>query len=378
MSSEVADHFDILIVGGGVIGLSLAWELAQRDAEVCVVDRGSLGQEASWAGAGMLPPGAGRSHWHAASPLEQLEGLSQELHSQWHEKLLEATGIDNEYRSCGALQLAFKDQDADRLRSQAEHWRELGIDCQPVDAAIVADLEPALAASANRLAASYVLPEEAQIRNPRHLRALIKACTTQGVHLRPHTSVRDFGAEGDKILNATTDLGRITASHFCLASGSWSGQLARKLGCDLPVRPVRGQIALLRGEQGAVRRNVNVGPRYLVPRRDGRLLVGSTQEDVGFDKSTTKQGIRQLIEFAADLAKPTSDWSLESTWAGLRPATADGTPWIGRMAAYSNGWVAAGHFRAGLQLSPATAVVMRALMLNEQPPVRMASCPDVS
>ena len=371
--SKTAENFDVLIVGGGVIGLSIAWELAQHDAKVCVVDRGSLGKEASWAGAGMIPPGPPPSHWSQATAYEQLEGLSQSLQAQWHKKLLDLTGIDNEYRRCGSLQLALTDQKADILQAKAAHWQSLGIECLPADAALIADLEPALTGSAMQIRCGYVLPEEAQIRNPSHLQALVAACESEGVVLKANTPITSLATENNRILSAATTDTKIHADKFCLATGSWTGQLAKCLNIDLPVKPIRGQIALLKGPAGLLQSNINVGPRYLVSRRDGHLLIGSTQEDVGFEKGTTDQSIEALRRLASTLAPQTSSLPLQTSWSGLRPSTPDGLPLLGRLPEVKNGWIAAGHFRAGLQLSPATAVAMRATIFEQTSPANIDS-----
>lgn len=373
MMAAATEGFDVLIVGGGVIGLSLAWELAQHDARVCVVDQGSLANEASWAGAGMIPAGAAPSKWRLASAVEQLEGLSQSLQAEWHKKLLDQTGIDNEYRQCGAVQLAFTENEVESLRSNVARWQTLGINCDELDATTLFDLEPALTASAPQFTSAYVLPDEAQIRNPRHLRALVEACHSQGVDLRPNTEVTSFETRYARVARVMTEAGPLEAGQICLTTGCWSGKLARELGIELPVRPIRGQIALLEGPPGLLKRNICVGPRYLVPRRDGHVLIGSTQEDAGFEKATTEQALNELREFAAVVAPETADLPLKSSWSGLRPATPDNQPYLGRVPHLDNAWLATGHFRAGLQLSPATAVVMRAMMLEQQSPIDISS-----
>lgn len=367
--AKAIETYDALIVGGGVIGLSLAWELAKHEVKVCVVDRGELGKEASWAGAGMIPPGPDQAYWKVATPYEQLAGLSQRLQPKWHAHLLDTTGIDNEYRRCGALQLATTDEPAKELDEKAIRWRHLGIKHQQIDATALSDIEPALSDKSTSFTRAYHLPNEAQIRNPRHLRALITACQRSGVELRQGVEVLGFATADNQIISAQTNDGPVHAEKFCLTSGSWSGQVAAQLRIDLPVKPIRGQIVLLNGPSELVRRNINVGPRYLTPRRDGRILVGSTQEDVGFQKTNTEAEIAKLMSFAASLSTRVAELPMETSWAGLRPATLDGLPYLGPIPEFENGWLATGHFRAGLQLSPATAVTMRALMLGQPSPV---------
>jgi len=363
--------YDVLLVGGGAIGLSLAWELSQHGAKVGLVDQGPLGQEASWAGAGMIPAGPCREFWAKSSPIEQLASLSQTLHAEWHDRLAEQTGIDNGYQQSGALYLAEGEADAKSLQQQSEDWQRQGIACQPLDAGQLAKFEPALAERAHRFAAAFFVPQESQLRNPRHVQALIAACQQQGVDLRPGVAVHGFQSSDDRIVSAQTSGGTIEAEQFCLTAGCWTGQLAASLGLDLPIKPIRGQMVLLNGPAGLLGRHVNVGKRYLLPRPDGRLLVGSTMEDVGFLKQNTATATAGLLSFAASLLPSTAELPIETSWSGLRPATADGLPFMGRIPKRKNGWIAAGHFRAGLQLSPATAVVMRALILGETPEVEV-------
>ncbi len=371
---STANNYDILIVGGGVIGLSLAWELSQHGAKVCVVDRGQFGMEASWAGAGMIPPGPASLGLSGvtsteATPFEQLAGLSQQLHVEWHERLLELTGIDNEYCRDGAVHLALTEDEAKALDKKAARWQQLGIAYQTINATELADFEPALASQAAKFSRIYHLPGETSLRNPRHLRAVLTACQMAGVDLRAGVAVQNLESSGNRLTHAVTGEGPISADHFCLAAGSWSGQLVAGLGFELPVRPVRGQIVLLDGPAGLIRRTINVGPRYFVPRRDGRLLVGSTQDDAGFLKENTAAGVGELMRFSQTITPEIAELPIETCWSGLRPGTPDDLPYLGPMPGLENGWVATGHFRSGLQLSPATAVVMRSLILGQESPV---------
>jgi len=371
--SAASSTYDVLLVGGGVIGLSLAWELSQHGAKVCVVDQGPLGQEASWAGAGMIPAGPNRDFWSESTPLEQLAGLSQQLHPLWHQRLKELTGIDNGYLPAGALYIADNEADGNSLEQKATYWQQLGIEFERLDAAQLAEIEPALAEQASRFTAAYLVPQESQLRNPRHVQALVAACQLQGVELRPGIVVHGFESTDGKVVFAQTSEGPICAEQFCLTAGCWTGQLAGSLGLEVPIKPIRGQIVLLNGPAALLRRQVNVGKRYLVPRVEGRILVGSTMEDVGFLKQNTASAMAELMGFAALLLPATAELPIETSWAGLRPATADGLPIIGRIPDVKNAWIAAGHFRAGLQLSTATAVVMRQLILGEVAEVSIES-----
>lgn len=364
--SKTPETFDVLLVGGGVMGLSLAWELAQQCARVCVVDSGEMGREASWAAAGMLPPGPNKEYWPNCSAYEQLQGLSHELQPAWHQKLADLTHIDNGYLPTGALYICDGSAAATAaLEKNQREWERWGLEDHQLDTAAIADLEPAI----SRQTQAILLPGESQLRPPRHLLALLAACQRAGVILRPGCQLVGWQTQGEQIRAATTSTGTICADNYCLTSGCWTGPLAAGLGLELPIRPIRGQILLLNGPPNTLRRIVNAGPRYLTPRPDGRVLVGSTQEEVGFHKQNTVEGLADLMNFARQLCPTLADFTLEQSWSGLRPGTADELPYLGRLPRYDNAWIAAGHFRAGIQLSPATAVVMRSIILGQEPPV---------
>ncbi|HEV3024710.1 MAG TPA: glycine oxidase ThiO [Pirellulales bacterium] len=355
---------DILIVGGGVIGLSLAYELAGHGAHVRLVDRGPLGREASWAGAGILPPAASQPQ---RDPFAELCRLSGQLYPIWSARLREETGLDNGFRRCGGVYLATDSIQEAELREFSAEWRAQGIRAEPLDGDGLVEREPALAASRQRFRAAWWLPDEAQVRNPRHLKALSLACARRGVELSPGVAVEGFRVAAGRVVEVITSAGRLSAGQICIASGPWSKSLLSGLGVEVPLRPVRGQMVLLSSPRPVLRSVINAGKQYLVPRPDGRILIGSTEEDAGFDKRTTAQAIGELLELAVRLAPPLGDLSMETCWAGLRPASHDELPYIGRVPGCDNLFLASGHFRNGLRLSPVTAVAMSGLMLDTDP-----------
>lgn len=352
---------DVLVIGGGVIGLSIAYELARHGARVQLLERGELAREASWAGAGILPPPATGDDLPA---WDRLQSFSYELHRTWAAELRERTGIDNGYRVCGGLYLARRAGEAAALRAAAEQWRSDGVEVESLSPNELAQLEPGVAdvVALNTLRAAYLLPQEAQIRNPRHLQALVAACRKLGVRLVDHASVAQIDMRGGRIAGVETDRGTFTAEKLCIATGAWTEALAAQLGLALSVYPVRGQMLLYRCAAPPLRHIVSEGPRYLVPRDDGHVLVGSTEEDVGFDKRNTDVALAELRAFATSLVPALAQAELVASWAGLRPHAVDGFPYIGRVPHLENAFLAAGHYRAGLSTSPGTAVLMRELM----------------
>jgi glycine oxidase len=349
----MSQHPDVLILGGGVIGLSVANSLARERVAVEVVDQADFGREASWAGAGILPPG---NPDRARTPFDRLRALSAAAFPTLSQELRELTGIDNGYRRCGGLELLGGDEAPDD-----QEWRGDGIRCEELGGVDLRRLEPNLAPGYVK---GYHLPDTAQLRNPRHVKALVAGCASRGVRLRPGCPVLGLERQGNRVCTVLTAAGRLTAGSYLIAAGAWSDALLAQVGWRPGVRPVRGQIALLNAGAPLFRHVLMLGKRYLVPRPDGRVLAGATEEDVGFDKRTTAAAIRDLLNFAIGLVPGLADVPLERGWAGLRPGSPDGLPFLGAVPGVENLYVAAGHFRAGIQLSPGTASVMTELMLG--------------
>ncbi len=362
---------DCLIIGGGVIGLSIAYDLVCHGGRVHVIDRQEPGREASWAGAGILPPANLETAVH---PWDQLQGLSHALHPEWAESLQRETGIDTGYRRCGGIYLARRPGDASLLHAQANTLREQRIAVEHLDVKALRELEPVLVSLADhgRLLAAYFLPDEAQLRNPRHLQALAQACRQRGATITSGAEVVGFEIQGGQIAGVQTTAGMLTAKQFCVASGAWTRQLLQRLGIATGIKPIRGQMILFRCTSRPFRRILNEGPRYLVPRNDGRVLAGSSEEDEGFDKSLTTEVQTELKELALGLVPALGHAEIEASWSGLRPGSLDGQPYLGHVPGLDNAFVAAGHFRSGLHTSPATAVVMGQLIRGQSPQIDLA------
>jgi glycine oxidase len=366
---------DIVIVGGGVIGLSVAYALAREGALATVLDQGPLGQAASWAGAGIISPGAEQRATH---PAVALRTLSAQLHAEWTVALRDETGIDNGYRRSGGVNVALTPEEEQALRAAAGRWRDEGITFERLAPVDLRRVEPALGPD---VTAAYFIPDRAQIRNPRHLRALIEACRDRGVMLRPGVAVLGFETVGGRVTAVTTAEGPLPCGRVVVAAGPWSAALLGGLGLRVPTPPVKGQIVLLRGDRPLLRRIVEHGKNYLVPRDDGRILVGATEEDAGFDTRPTPPAVRDLIDEALRLCPVLAEAELERAWAGLRPGSIDARPYLGIAPGYDNLIVATGHKRAGLQLSPGSALVIADLVLDRPPridlgPFRIGREPD--
>ncbi|MFM7107492.1 MAG: NAD(P)/FAD-dependent oxidoreductase [Planctomycetaceae bacterium] len=362
---------DCCIIGGGVVGLSIARELAGRGLSVRVLARGTGRDTTSWAAAGILPPAPTCPGMSAG---DALTAWSDGLLRRWADDLRVETGIDVGLRECGGLHVAATAAALERLRGAADAWRREGAPCEWLDAAALAACEPTLAGAVARggLLGGFLLPTEQQVRTSRLLDALERSCTLRGVTVSP-ADVTGIDAAGGTVrgidVRAAAGVERATAATYVLAAGAWTGGLAAALGLRIETRPIRGQIVLLRLPRPVLGRVVNRGLDYLVPREDGRLLVGSTLEDVGFDASTTAGTVARLRGVARDLLGRAAEAPVERVWAGLRPGTVDGLPTIGRVPGIDNAVVAAGHFRAGIHQSAGTAVLVADLVTGRPPPL---------
>lgn len=357
---------DVVIVGGGVIGLSIAYELARSGVRATVLDRDDLGRTASWAGAGIISPGGEKPPNNAHG---WLRSRSAALFPEWSAALREETGIDNGYRRSGGVDVATSADEERALRAAAGRWREEGIACERLAPADFRRVEPALS---DEIVAAYFLPDRAQIRNPRHLRALTVALDARGVAIRRGPGAAGFVAEGGRVRAIRTAEGPVFCATVVVAAGPWTQGLLADLGLDVATPPIKGQIVLLRNPATPLRRIVEHGRNYLVPRDDGRILVGATEEDAGFDTRTTSAAVRDLIDEAIALCPVLAGAEVERAWAGLRPGSLDTRPYIGRAPGFANVIVASGHRRAGLQQSPATAELVADLVLGRPSPVDLA------
>lgn len=354
-------HPDVLIVGGGVIGLTAAYFLAREGVQTTIVERGEPGQEASWAGAGILPPG---NPALAQTPFDRLRAHSSAMFPGLSAELRERTGIDNGYVRCGGLEFS---GDA---HAAAEHeWQGAGISSESLNETAARNMEPSLAAGLGKVT---FLPDMAQLRNPRHLKALVAACKFAGVKFVLGSPITSWQVEHGQIQSVQTANSTLYAGKYLLAAGAWSEPLLEMIGWKPGIQPIRGQIVLLNPGLPLFRRILLQGARYVVPRPDGRVLIGSTEEAVGFHKQTTASAIQDLLAFGISLVPALGKSRLEQAWAGLRPGSPDGLPFLGAIPTIKNAYIAAGHFRAGIQLSPATALVTKELLLGQAVTIPLA------
>jgi glycine oxidase len=343
------DHVDVAVVGGGVIGLAVAWRARQRGLDVAVLDRGPLGRGASHVAAGMLAPVAEADAQERA--LLELNLRSARRWPSFAQELRDVTGIDVGYRACGSLLLARDRDEAEAVERERELRERLGLRVERLLPSAARRREPALAPG---LRLALALPDDHAVEPRRVVEALVEACTRAGVRLLPGTPVSDVTA--------------LSAERVVVAAGAWSGELG-----DVPVRPVKGQALLLRDPSGPglaehVLRWGPPTPGYLVPRGDGRYYLGASVEERGFDTATTTGAIYELLRDAAELLPGILELEIDEVLAGLRPGTPDNAPVLGPDPADPRVVWATGHYRNGILLCPATADVIAAELAGEAVP----------
>ena len=357
MRTSNKSNYDLLLCGGGVVGLSIAYQCALNGCRVLLLEAGEVGKGSSWSGAGILPAGATAE---TQDPMEQLRSLSHRLHAEWAEALLERTGIDNEFRRCGGLYLACSAAERATLAANQMWWDEHGIRYEAWTTQELMERVPAVHPDLlqHPKLRSWFFPDDCRLRNPRHIRALKVACEHLGVTILERTKVDQLNFGEHRIESARAGNDTFQAEQYCITSGAWASQLLSTIGVETGILPVRGQMVLYKLDHPVFSMVINEGHRYLVPRDDGYVLAGSCEEEVGFDARTTPEMIAQLQQWASETCPALVATRVERTWAGLRPGSFDSLPYLGTIHPFRNAFLAAGHFRNGLHWSTATGLLM--------------------
>ncbi len=359
----------ISIIGGGVIGLSLAWELSQQGVDVTIIQRDTAKQTTSWTAGGILPPA---NLAKSLDPLDRLRGFSHELYPDWVSRLESVTQIDCGFRRCGGWYLANTPGERASMIGMTHYWDELGISCEAVSLSELGVREPRLQPwiESQPSAAAWWVADEWQIRPPHLLEALRAACQTTGVHFVDNTTVGQIETADSGPRYRIGDQWQ-TCDDLILCAGAWLGKLGESIGLRKSVIPIRGQVLLLKTEKPELKSIINVGHRYLIPRDDGHILVGSCEEETGFETGTTAEMLETFSQFAETLVPSLRNAERAAAWSGIRPMTFDGFPMIGHVPEQPKLFVAAGHFRSGWHLAPATAKCLTALVLGDSPTVSL-------
>lgn len=357
----------IVIVGGGICGLAIGWRLAQAGAPVTVLERGEAGMEATWAAAGMLAPQIEAEHGEEV--LLPLALASRALWPDFAKELKSATGIDTDYRTEGTLLVALDRDDREHLEHRYDYFRTLDLEIEMLSGYQARQREPHLARG---VTGALYSPEDHQVDNRKVAIALKAALVSAGGILREGVEVEEIVYSGGRVTGVIAGAGEIDATTVVLAAGAWSRNLPGiPDAARPPVRPLKGQMLAIQMDPGApLLKHVVWGPGnaivpaiYLAPKSDGRLIVGATVEEMGFDTGLTAGGMLELLRYAWETLPGIYDLPLVESWAGLRPASRDDAPILG--ASGVDGLVmATGHHRNGILLAPITATVIADYILE--------------
>jgi glycine oxidase len=346
---------DVLIIGGGTIGMLTARELVQAGVCVTLVEMGYTGREASWAGGGIISP---LYPWRYADSVTRLSLWSQGEYPQLCTALQEETGIDPELIRSGLLILDPEEHD------QALKWgRTHQVQIELLGDEALQEMEPGLGL---QLPTALRMPDVAQIRNPRLAKALRRSIEKR-IRIREQEEVVELLVKSGHVLGVRTRKGRIDADHVVVCAGAWTAKLLEQLGAKPEIEPVRGQMILFYAKPQRVNHIVLFRERYLIPRQDGRILIGSTLEHEGFAKTTTAEAKEELYRSAVEIFPLLKRTPIEDHWAGLRPSSPGGIPYIGAYPGIQGLYFNAGHYRNGLVTSPASARLATDLVLGRDP-----------
>lgn len=343
--------YDVIIAGGGIIGGSIGFELAQQKLRVLLLDRQATAHEASWAAAGMLAPSPETPD---AFPLVPLAKASLELYGDFVTAVEDASGRNTGYRREGSVQAFFAANAERELSTFIAVNHGVGISAEAVRVGEARAIEPALNPAAH---AAAWLPDEGWVDNRALTRAVLTAAIAGGVEIRTGAGVNSIVVENGRCTGVMARGQKLTANCVVIAAGCFSGGI-QGVEHYAPTRPVRGQMMVLRHDKVKIDHVLRSERGYLVPRDDGRILAGSTMEHAGFEKRITPTGVQQILKAAVELAPALADAAIIDAWSGLRPDTQDHLPSLG--ATDMEGLLmATGHYRNGILLAPITAKIIR-------------------
>ena len=348
----------VLVVGAGVIGAAVAWELLQRGAEVVLLDGAAEGGHTSAASAGMVNP---FSLTPDDTPALPLYWQSLQMYPDWTHALHEQTGIDPEWRDGGCLRVALTPTDAEHLDASLAWIRRYDARAELLDADTARQLEPALNPE---IACALHIPSEGWVHTERLIRALHRAVQLSGANLYTGSPALSLAVRNGAVRGVQTAHGTLEGDAVVIAAGAWAGALLQPLGIHAPITPVRGVILALGDLPLPVRRILSSPVGYLVPRADGTVLLGATREHAGYDARATAEGYAVLTHNLARLAPHLMHATVLGHTVGLRPDTLDHNPYLGAVAGYDGLYLAAGHAYHGILLAPATARAIADVILN--------------
>jgi glycine oxidase len=354
---------DIVVIGGGVIGLTIAHELLRLGAKVRILERSCCGKEASWAGGGILSP---LLPWDYPDSVTQLTQLSNRLLPGLTETLRQETGIDPEYRACGMLVLPDMNNKQITQFIGAKDW--CARNAFPLKRVCPNEVFPKLTFGGFEDKSALWLSSVAQVRSPRLLQALKRSVELSGGSIIEHTQVTGWRMGQSQVESVITDRGEYSGADYIVAAGAWSREVLDKYALKINIYPVRGQMLLFKVETGLLDTVVLQNGFYLIPRQDGYILAGSTTEDAGFNKNVTTDARKELLERAHKFLPALTEKTLVGHWTGLRPGSPKNIPVINRHPVFDNLYLNSGHHRYGVTMAPGSAHLLSNIIMNSPQP----------
>jgi len=336
---------DCIIVGGGLIGMLSARELKKSGFDVLVLEKGRLGKESSWAGGGILSP---LHPWRYSDEVNRLASMGHQQYPQLAQALYEESGIDPEYIRSGMLVLESEEQQ--QARDWAQKWSMNLSVVNPFD-----ELQEIIPGLGTGFSQGLWMPDIAQMRNPRLVKAVKGSLQALGVKYKEQAAVERLNVAKGKITGVEVNGQTYHADKVLIAGGAWSAELLKPYSCAPDIQPVKGQMILFKGEPGLLQGIILAENRYLIPRKDGRILCGSSIEYSEFDKSTSASVKRDLLQSAVTIFPALTDLEIECHWAGLRPGSPQGVPYIEAHGEVEGLFINAGHYRNGVILGIGSA-----------------------
>jgi len=334
----------VIIIGGGVIGLLSAWQLSEAGYTVQLLEKSNCGQESSWAGGGIISP---LFPWRYPDEVNDLARYSQQHYQALCQTLMENTGIDPEWTASGLLMPNLRLDNNLAVQTWLQRYQHRYHDLSDLSEAMaLQQLAPAINDTFEQ---GLYLPDIAQLRNPRLVKALYAQLQQQSnVQIHTQTTVQTILQRKAKVTGVVTNRGNFKAETVMSCQGAWGGTLDVFQPLAINIKPVRGQMLLFKAKPDTLQHMILLEDGYLIPRRDGRILCGSTLEFVGFDKQTTVEAQQQLSDVAYRILPALRDYPLEHHWAGLRPGSPNGLPYIGEHPDIQGLYLNAGHYRNGI------------------------------
>ncbi len=351
---------DAIVIGGGVIGCSIAYHLAKAGVKTTLLERERIGMEASNAASGVLSSMFGNTD----EPYMRLVNDSLAMFHTLAPELAEASGIDIEFAQCGELTLAFTEAEAETLYAAFVEGEWQSEDALWLSSSAIRDREPEITETA---AGAVYVPDVCRVNNQRLSDAYARAAAQLGADIRQHSEVIGLIRSGLRITGVRLHNDELAADHTIIAAGAWSPHIAEWVGGDVPVRPVRGVNLNLQPAGRSIKSVIHGGWGLLVPRNDGTIIAGATVDEAGFDCRVTGGAVQDILEISTQIIPSLRDARLNWSVAGLRPGSPDDAPILGAVPGWRGLHVAAGHYRSGILLSAVTGKLMAEHITDKDP-----------